>query len=74
MAAYYGFNPAWGVVSSEQLWGQCHADVIKSSMAPAAAVDKAFNEAIFARVQLRLIIVAAPTRPRSDAPSDPGVW
>jgi multiple sugar transport system substrate-binding protein len=52
MAAYYGFNPAWGIVASEQIWGQCHADVIKSGMAPAAAVDKAFRraEAIFARV------------------------
>jgi len=52
MAAYYGFNPAWGVVSSEQIWGQCHADVIKNGMTAAAAVDKGFKraEAIFSRV------------------------
>jgi multiple sugar transport system substrate-binding protein len=52
MAAYYGFNPAWGQVSSEQIWGQCHADVIKNGVTPAAAVDKAFKraEAIFAKV------------------------
>ena len=52
IAAYYGYNPAWGQVSSEQIWGQCHADVIKNSMTPAAAVDKAFKraEAIFAKV------------------------
>lgn len=52
MAAYYGFNPAWGLVSSEQLWGHAHADVIKNDMKPAEAVDKAFKrvEAIFAKV------------------------
>jgi len=49
--AYNGFNPAWGQVSAEQLWGNCHADVIKNGMTPAAAVDKAFKrtEAIFAK-------------------------
>jgi multiple sugar transport system substrate-binding protein len=49
--AYNGFNPAWGQVSAEQLWGNCHADVIKNGMTPAAAVDKAFRraEAIFAK-------------------------
>jgi multiple sugar transport system substrate-binding protein len=48
--AYNGFNPAWGQVSAEQLWGQTHSDVIKNGMTPAAAVDKAFRraEAIFA--------------------------
>jgi multiple sugar transport system substrate-binding protein len=48
--AYNGFNPAWGQVSAEQVWGQAHSDVIKSGMTPAAAVDKAFKraEAIFA--------------------------
>jgi multiple sugar transport system substrate-binding protein len=52
MAAYYGFNPAWGLVSSEQLWGHAHADVIKNGMKPAEAVDKAFKrtEEIFAKV------------------------
>jgi len=52
MAAYYGFNPAWGLVSSEQLWGHAHADVIKNGMKPAEAVDKAFRrtEEIFAKV------------------------
>jgi len=49
--AYTGFNPAWGQVNAEQLWGQAHADVIKNGMTPAAAVDKGFRrmEAIFAR-------------------------
>ena len=52
MAAYYGFNPAWGLVSSEQLWGRAHADVIKNGMKPSEAVDKAFKrtEEIFATV------------------------
>jgi multiple sugar transport system substrate-binding protein len=52
MAAFYGFNPAWGLVSSEQLWGHAHADVIKNDMKPSEAVDKAFKraEAIFAKV------------------------
>ena len=49
--AYTGYNPAWGQVNAEQLWGQAHADVIKNGMTPAAAVDKAFRrmEAIFAK-------------------------
>jgi multiple sugar transport system substrate-binding protein len=49
--AYNGFNPAWGQVNAEQLWGVAHADVIKDGVAPAAAVDKAFRraEAIFAK-------------------------
>jgi multiple sugar transport system substrate-binding protein len=53
MAAYYGFNPAWGLVSAEQIWGHCHADVIKNGMKPAEAVDKAFRRAdeIFAKVK-----------------------
>jgi multiple sugar transport system substrate-binding protein len=48
---YQGFNPAWGQANAEQLWGNCHADVIKNGMTPAAAVDKAFRraEAIFAK-------------------------
>ena len=48
---YIGYNPALGQVNAEQLWGQCHADVIKNDMTPAAAVDKAFKraEAIFAK-------------------------
>jgi multiple sugar transport system substrate-binding protein len=48
---YIGYNPALGQVNAEQLWGQCHSDVIKNGMTPAAAVDKAFRraEAIFAR-------------------------
>jgi multiple sugar transport system substrate-binding protein len=48
---FNGFNPAWGQVNAEQIWGQAHADVIKNGMTPAAAVDKAFNraEAIFAK-------------------------
>jgi len=49
--AYTGFNPAWGQVNAEQLWGQAHADVIKNGMTPTAAVDNAFRrmETIFAR-------------------------
>ena len=43
--AYNGFNPAWGEVSAEQLWGNAHADVIKNGMTPTAAVDKAFRRA-----------------------------
>ena len=51
IAAYTGYNPAWGQVNAEQLWGNCHADVIKNGMTPNAAVDKAFRrmEAIFAK-------------------------
>jgi multiple sugar transport system substrate-binding protein len=49
--AYTGFNPAWGQVNAEQLWGQANADVIKNGMTPTAAVDKAFRrmEAIFSK-------------------------
>ena len=49
-AAYYGYNPAWGQVSAEQLWGVAYVDVLKGGMTPQAAVDKAFRraEAIFA--------------------------
>ncbi len=49
--SYNGFNPAWGEVNAEQLWGQAHADVIKNGVTPATAVDKAFRraEAIFAK-------------------------
>jgi len=49
--AYTGFNPAWGQVNAEQVWGQAHADVIKNGMTATAALDKAFRrmEAIFAR-------------------------
>jgi multiple sugar transport system substrate-binding protein len=49
--AFNGFNPAWGEVNAEQLWGMAHADVIKNGMTPADAVDKAFRraEAIFAK-------------------------
>jgi multiple sugar transport system substrate-binding protein len=49
--SYNGYNPAWGQVNAEQLWGVAHADVIKNGMTPAQAVDKAFRraEAIFAK-------------------------
>ena len=49
---YEGFTPAWGQANAEQLWGQCHADVIKNGMKPADAVDKAFRriEQIFAKI------------------------
>jgi multiple sugar transport system substrate-binding protein len=52
--AYNGFNPAWGQVNAEQVWGQAHADVIKNGMTPAAAVDKAFRrvETIFTKFTL----------------------
>jgi multiple sugar transport system substrate-binding protein len=51
-SGYEGFNPAWGQVTAEQLWGQAHADVIKNGMAPEQAIDKAFKraEAIFSAV------------------------
>ncbi len=51
LPAYNGFNPAIGQINAEQIWGQCHSDVIKNGIAPAAAVDKAFRraEAIFAK-------------------------
>jgi len=53
MAQYLGFNPAWGQVNAEQLFGQQHADVLKNNMKPAEAVDKAFKrmEAIFEKVK-----------------------
>ncbi len=49
--SYNGYNPAWGQVNAEQLWGVAHADVIKNGMTPADAVDKASRraEAIFAK-------------------------
>jgi multiple sugar transport system substrate-binding protein len=51
VANYNGFNPAWGEVNAEQIWGVAHADVIKNGMTPADAVDKAFRraETIFAK-------------------------
>ncbi len=51
IAQYNGYNPAWGQVNAEQLWGQAYTDVIKNGMMPSAAVDKAFRraEAIFAK-------------------------
>jgi multiple sugar transport system substrate-binding protein len=51
LPGYNGFNPAWGQVSAEQIWGQAHADVIKNNMKPADAIDKAFRriEQIFTK-------------------------
>jgi multiple sugar transport system substrate-binding protein len=51
VAAYNGFNPAWGEVNAEQVFGQAHADVIKNGMTASAAVDKAFRrvEQIFTK-------------------------
>jgi multiple sugar transport system substrate-binding protein len=43
LPVYEGYSPAWGQASSEQLWGQAHADVIKNGMKAADAVDKAFR-------------------------------
>jgi multiple sugar transport system substrate-binding protein len=50
-ASYYGYNPAWGQVSAEQVWGIMYTDVIKNGMKPTEAVDKAFKraETIFSR-------------------------
>jgi multiple sugar transport system substrate-binding protein len=52
VAQYNGFNPAWGRVAAEQIWGQAHADVIKHGMTASAAIDKAFArvEEIFSKV------------------------
>jgi multiple sugar transport system substrate-binding protein len=52
LPVYEGFTPAWGQANAEQLWGQCHADVVKNGMKPAEAVDKAFKRCaeIFAKV------------------------
>jgi multiple sugar transport system substrate-binding protein len=51
MPSYNGYNPAWGQVNAEQVWGVAHADVIKNGMTPATAVDKASRraEAIFSK-------------------------
>jgi multiple sugar transport system substrate-binding protein len=51
---YNGFNPAWGEVNAEQIWGVAHSDVIKDGMKVADAVDKAFRraDAIFAKYTL----------------------
>jgi ABC-type glycerol-3-phosphate transport system substrate-binding protein len=51
LPVFEGYTPAWGQANAEQLWGQCHADVIKNGMTPAQAVDKAFRraEVIFTR-------------------------
>jgi multiple sugar transport system substrate-binding protein len=48
---YEGYTPAWGRTNAEQLWGQCHADVIKNGVKVADAVDKAFKRAdqVFAK-------------------------
>jgi multiple sugar transport system substrate-binding protein len=43
--AFEGYNPAWGRVAAEQLWGLAHADVIKNGMTPEPAVAKAFHRA-----------------------------
>jgi multiple sugar transport system substrate-binding protein len=54
LPVFEGYTPAWGQANAEQLWGQCHADVIKNGMKVADAVDKAFKRCneIFARVVL----------------------
>jgi multiple sugar transport system substrate-binding protein len=54
LPVFEGYTPAWGQANAEQLWGQAHADVIKSGMKPADAVDKAFKRAeqIFAQMTL----------------------
>ncbi|HUB47188.1 MAG TPA: ABC transporter substrate-binding protein [Acetobacteraceae bacterium] len=54
LPVFEGYSPAWGQANAEQLWGQAHADVIKSGMKPADAIDKAFKRCneIFARVAM----------------------
>jgi len=42
---YIGFNPAIGQVNAEQLWGKCHANVLKNNMTPQQAVETAFKRA-----------------------------
>ena len=42
---FIAYNPAVGQVNAEQLWGKCHADVIKNNMTATEAVDKAFKRA-----------------------------
>jgi multiple sugar transport system substrate-binding protein len=42
---FNAFNPAWGQVNAEQLWGRAEADVIKNGMTPEQATDKAFKRA-----------------------------
>lgn len=42
---WIGYNPALGQVNAEQVWGQCHADVIKNGMSAKDAVAKAFDRA-----------------------------
>ena len=56
MPVYNAFNPAWGRVAAEQLWGQAFAAVVKDGAAPEAAIDKAFKraEAIFAQYPIAL--------------------
>jgi multiple sugar transport system substrate-binding protein len=50
---FEGYTPAWGRANAEQLWGQCHADVIKNNMKVGDAVDKAFRRAeqVFAKFE-----------------------
>ena len=45
LPVFEGYSPAWGQANAEQLWGQAHADVIKSGMKVSDAVDKAFKRA-----------------------------
>jgi multiple sugar transport system substrate-binding protein len=49
--SYNAFNPAWGQVQAEQLWGQAIADVIRNGKTAQVAVDTAFKraEAIFTK-------------------------
>ncbi len=41
--AFHVFNPGFGVVNAEQIWGQAEADVIRNGMTPQAATEKAFK-------------------------------
>ncbi len=41
--AFHVFNPGFGVVNAEQVWGQAEADIIRNGMTPQAATDKAFK-------------------------------
>ncbi len=41
--AFHVFNPGFGVVNAEQVWGQAEADIIRNGMTPQAATEKAFK-------------------------------
>jgi len=42
--AFHVFNPGFGVVNAEQIWGQAEANIIRNGMTAQAATDKAFKQ------------------------------